>query len=148
MIAKYRVWDKKKNCMESVMGIWFDVMGEVERITTSSNKTITRYWRCQHAGHELKNLILLQFTGFLDRNKKEIWEGDVVISKVNMNTDKGSIFEVKFLPRRAAFCLFYSNGKYRGEYASVAQSVELEKIGNVHENKDLLHANPGLLEGE
>lgn len=77
---------------------------------------------------EVSNLIPLQFTGLLDNNKKEIFEGDIVAFNDMINHVVG--FE------GGMFC-----------WANIGPSLPIEKklrvyggqvIGNVHENPELL----------
>ena len=65
----------------------------------------------------------MQFTGLLDKNGKEIYEGDI--------TERGEI-------------VFYG-GQFRGQYFgaefwedSLDLINDLEIIGNIHENKELI----------
>lgn len=75
-----------------------------------------------------KSEIVMQFTGMLDKNGKEIYEGDLLRRQ----------FRVYWI---VEFC----NGEWRanpkhktGLYLSYDQFQETEIVGNIYENSDLL----------
>lgn len=70
---------------------------------------------------------LMQFTGLLDKNSKEIWEGDIVL------TDEADwIGEVIF-----NHGMFMCRDK-KGGFASFCNWDKFEVIGNIYENPELL----------
>ena len=82
-------------------------------------------------GHEVHPETVGQFTGLLDKNKKEIYEGDIAISgteeiyrDVCEWSDESSMFMWVSLPDRDIT-------EYLNEY-------EVTIIGNIHENPELL----------
>ena len=75
-----------------------------------------------------KQYIFLQYTGLKDKNGKEIYEGDMVrIQYVDNNFNDVDKVEKVFLTRRTGDYYIY-------EY----MSNELEVIGNIYENPELL----------
>jgi uncharacterized phage protein (TIGR01671 family) len=83
-----------------------------------------------------KRFTLEQFTGLLDKNGKEIYEGDVL-------ADAKSIYrpQVVFEDGRFAFAFTYENGH---DVAPCQEwyitNNQLEVIGNIHENPELLES--------
>lgn len=76
-----------------------------------------------------------EYVGVKDKNKVEVWEGDIV---------KIPCYEVSEV--------FWSNGGYKvnGEYSVVgfpSQAKRCEVVGNVHDNPDLLAPSTRLTGG-
>jgi len=87
--------------------------------------------------HQDDGTIWMQYTGLLDKNGVEIYEGDVV---------RGSAYEteiysgeVRYLKTDAAFIMAIteSKGYFR---LNTTTFQELEVIGNIYENKELLES--------
>jgi uncharacterized phage protein (TIGR01671 family) len=97
---------------------------------------IDKWWN-----HEA--LILMQFTGLLDKNGKEIWEGDIV---------KMYVFDASPVPLEIKTSVLFHEGvftviKVNEEPISLRDAVitsnktkkGLEIIGNIYENLELLN---------
>ena len=81
---------------------------------------------------------LMQYTGLYDKNRKEIYEGDVL----TLGKKGWDDFKVSWSNGMASYWLYsvktgqtFWDGWFDEEKAS-----KCEVIGNVHENKDLLNA--------
>jgi uncharacterized phage protein (TIGR01671 family) len=122
---KFRAWDKSQNKMYQVRGINFDN----EDLWLKINET-------QIMGANLFEVELMQYTGLKDKNGTEIYEGDIV--KYTSELENG-IFEVKY-----GNCRFYGlwiEANFMGittDLFYLGCSNELEVIGNIYENPELL----------
>ena len=75
----------------------------------------------------------------LDKNGKEIYEGDILTWTDGF--DEKHIFRVEWQGNRAKFCLRNPEGHWDYEEINDKKQPYMEVIGNIHEN-------PELLEGE
>lgn len=72
-IIKLKVWDKKNKEMVSVKTIDFNEDGFIEEVNTS-----TYCWSDRFENSNLSNIVIMRSTGILDKNKVEIFEGDIL----------------------------------------------------------------------
>lgn len=82
----------------------------------------------------------MQFTGLLDKNGIEIYEGDIVDFGVTIN-----IKEVVFDEESASFRIYeylYEQGSALAEKWFLDDCEDIEVIGNIYENPELLEAQP------
>jgi uncharacterized phage protein (TIGR01671 family) len=78
---------------------------------------------------------LMQFTGLKDKNGKEIYEGDIVSY---MPSKK---FIVMFQPSSFTAHLIKKDGTIKNTGSLLIQMRNLEVLGNIYENKELLIKN-------
>ncbi|EDO8011504.1 hypothetical protein HG273_001821 [Campylobacter coli] len=85
------------------------------------------------------DLELELFTGFCDKNGNKIYEGDILYSFEDCPEDEA--FKYKVVLKEGAFYLVEcgDNGEeYDEDLISEFWLTELEIMGNIHENKELL----------
>ena len=122
-VIKFRAWSISRKKWEKKMGLYFD------------DGQIGDFSECIHNCDNIKDYIIQQFTGFLDKNSKEIYEGDIVrydfhycnaiytkVAEVGFSTLLGSFSPLPLIP---------ING-------SVQSNKNYKVIGNIFENPELL----------
>lgn len=118
---KFRAWDKDVTKMFPV-----HTLG-LEGGSTFTHGVSDEYSLCKNGCRNLLNFELMQFIGYFDRNGKEIWEGDIVLTD-----EVGWVAEV-----------VYDYGMFRcvdkdGGFSSLCNWSMFEVIGNIYENPELL----------
>lgn len=129
-MLKFRAWDNLKKKWMSNIDLWrmkFDDNG----IGTIAPPAI--YFK-QHPD----GLTIQQFTGLLDKNNKEIFEGDILRCKTydGWFDKEGGYFnsEVKFV--NCSIREYYASG-WRISH-NMAIPVDCEIVGNIFENPELI----------
>ena len=116
---KFRAWLKNYNCYADVLGF-------------EQDRLFVQFQSGERAQHRLyvpiEDCTLAQFTGLKDKHGKEIYEGDIVSVRNKNRKNEYDIGVVEF--GKAAFRCPFLLGKYH--------PGQVEVIGNVHENPDLL----------
>lgn len=90
--------------------------------------------------YELKDVVLMQYTGLKDKNGKEIYEGDVI--KCNPHWSNGDIYEVGVITwekQRAGFMVNVGRLTVQGfKSLKMGGASHKEVIGNIYENPELI----------
>jgi uncharacterized phage protein (TIGR01671 family) len=102
----------------------------------------------------VEEYIFLQFTGLLDKNGKEIWEGDIIKCKYpfdgeaigeiyfdNMTYKLKSLNQSEEAIKRGYndFIEYWSDGEYDWDTLEQIMDSEMEVIGNIYQNKNLIN---------
>lgn len=135
-IIKFRVWDSKENKMLSAVdifnpnnGIWYEDNPDG---SLHINKIINSL------GYR-EELVMMQFTGLLDKNGKEIYEGDILNNK---GENYSEFWKVYFNQDKMAWYIGCDNGdEFYDDFLfefSVNNKSYLYVCGNIFENADLL----------
>ena len=126
-IIKFRAWDKVEKKM-------------VYEVTPYQDKNRSECWvyigsTGEHA--YIDEFEIMQFTGLLDKNGKEIWEGDIVGWPWSQGYTKREVIYTA-----PAFHLkgFHPNFFHSMVSATIESGVvpEYEVLGNIYENPELL----------
>ncbi len=141
---KFRVWDLTENCF---LDPWDEVDPQINLLGD-----VFLWDRIQQVHTNIKyktnGLIIQQFTSLLDKNGKEIYEGDILAYPIG-NFDRAADnfddrMRISYRNELARYVLnFYS--KWGGEGYSGAQenitnyTNDCIIIGNIYENPDLLN---------
>lgn len=75
---------------------------------------------------------LMQFTGLLDKNGKEIYEYDILMTE----TDKPMV--ITWSKKFASFCISREGWAFQHWFGEACDPSRCEVIGNIYENPELL----------
>ena len=130
---KFRSWDVQKKVMFSPAGIYWNSIATAYFHKPDDEKYI--YLNAQHLNEN--DFILMQYTGLKDKNGVDLdwWEDDI------LEDDNGYKFQIKYLDDSMRFGLLCLADLPIENYYFIQwdyQIEDLKKIGNIHENPDLL----------
>lgn len=140
---KFRAWNNEHNKMYKVHSLFLDRQGNVTGIHFIAHGGITTA-DVKSPYMEGIAVKVMQFTGLLDKNGKEIHEGDIVkVLNVTYEgkVEKERIGHIGYNDKKCCFYLEYSDERYgfkEGRNMTVGQFEEFEIIGNIYENSELL----------
>ncbi|WP_195326938.1 YopX family protein [Streptococcus parasanguinis] len=124
MIPKFRAWSTDKKIMAEVRTLRFtDELVETDKFVERS----------------IEGVELMQSTGLLDKNGKEIFEGDIITNGQNVMCMKkrntlGFYIEEKEKVEFIADCADLE--EFEADAKEVADNIEI--IGNIYKNPELL----------
>lgn len=130
MVPKYRCWDERLGLME-VVSIDFFI-----------KKIKINHWEYGDSNFfPLDEVVLMQSTGYKDKNGVEIFEGDLV--KVSVDNGFDYLFEELSIVKPSKFHsgLVCSLKSHEAEYRIIHAEIlgyEYEVVGNIYENPELL----------
>lgn len=129
MIPKFRAWDKVNKKLKQVYSIDFDENGEIQSIKDEYTKPNEVY-----AMFEIGYFELMQSTGLKDKNGIEIYEGDIVQHSEKPNP----FFSYPFKVIQARTGEWRLDNFRCGTVLAFSNQDELEVLGNIYENLELL----------
>lgn len=123
---KFRAWDKDRKRMVQG-GLSFDYENQIHE---EENIGVNNLYGAE--SEQIEEFELMQFTGLLDKNGKEIYEGDV-LTMLNIN------YLVEWNDKKGRWNFYnpiLSHPSYWG--LTAGQMKRCEVIGNIYENPNLL----------
>ena len=121
-VIKFRAWEKVS-------------VSDDEGKTYTDDSFMVSWEDMQEEGLEdylLRGQNLMQFTGLLDKNGKEIYEGDILYVEE-------PLFESEMVNALVEFKKGMFVGQIKNSWHTVQAFVEPEVIGNIYENPELTH---------
>lgn len=129
---KFRAWDKTREEMHTDYG-YFEVSSEgywalIENLQGGEKNIV-----CGES-----NGVLMQFTGLLDKNGKDIYEGDIIDSTSQKYLRQNG--DTKFYPngRPTKIVKWNLNSYHNGWNIYDGRMSQHEVIGNIYENPELI----------
>jgi len=127
---KFRVWDPN---LDNGRMLYFDNFEEIVDWQDWDE------WKLENS--PMRNVDYMQFTGLLDKNGKEIYEGDIVkctdgddeVSEFNSDTGIGV---VEWLEKWG----FWNISVIENGLGDILNVYDVEVIGNIHENPELVQS--------
>ncbi len=116
----FRIWDKDEKCFLDPY--------------TKSRAVVKNL-----PNEKLLNLEIELFTGLCDKNGNKIYEGDILY--YFKDCSEGEVFKYQVLFKEGAFYLFETYDGFVDDEDLIAEFdlKELQVMGNIHENKELLN---------
>ena len=129
MIPKFRAWDSWRKRMSVVDRIYIDTEG------VRLYDDFGEYWR------DFRDAKLMQSTGLLDKNGKEIFEGDVVQFEDCSETSDFLYINIGIIEWLQGCFHVTNRDSVLMEDLLDGDSLDVTIIGNIYENPELLEDN-------
>ena len=133
---KFRAWDNKKK--EWLLGYELKNLGGFslfgESMLLGEWCSILNTFLFSRDGYEPEDLKVMQYTGVKDKNRREIFEGDIVKD----DSIRGGMWVVCWNAEMGSWADTAEAGKSKyGLYKSLGTVMEV--VGNIYENPELLN---------
>jgi uncharacterized phage protein (TIGR01671 family) len=138
---KFRVWNKKTNNWVEGCGKSDD--NSLDGVNLFGETILLGGFMCGVSVGDLNDCVALQYTGLNDRNGKNIYEGDICISRRDYNESQGGQIEDDIGKVTFEYGCFYLDNLTINEFitdelSASSGSCDLEVIGNIFETPELL----------
>ncbi len=136
---KFRAFDKEKNIIVVVTRMYlpFWVRGYIP------DNLEYDFYEDWCGDYQLNNFEIMQFTGFLDKNEKEVYEGDIVKSIQRpfecYKPEEMMIFKIEYSNSLLKLIGQTKDGFAWKELILLRRNCEI--IGNIYQNPELLTEN-------
>lgn len=127
---KFRAWDNKSQQM-----LFQNQQYGLEPQYKIQDDCWTRFWEALYRCQE--QFILMQFTGLLDKNGKEIYEGDIVLLNHWKSSDLFN-YKLPFIVEYYEGEINFKQKEYNNFKGSLVGKIDIKIIGNIYENPELL----------
>ena len=124
---KFRAWQRDKRMMCKVRDIHF--LSKQASLEEKENVINTR---------SFKDIKLMQFTGLYDKNRKEIYEGDIIKYSAYSDESAGIKEGIASVVWDKEETGYYLANDYKSNLFYLIKDLECEVIGNIYENYELL----------
>lgn len=144
---KFRAWHTPTNTM-----YWFDIMNGNRHGTGGGyismaiwGEPITEHiYKDNMIGVDPTECIIMQFTGLLDKNGKEIYEGDIIVK--SLTKESGANGAIGFIEWSGMASQWWIKWKHNNRYSPLTPDYGdselycqyLEITGNIHTNPELI----------
>ena len=134
MIQKFRTWDRTTNQMRGCYG-FNDMELEVYVCSVADDEFNGRLKTVHALKRSFDEVVVMQSTGFEDKNGVEIFEGDVISELSEQGEDWANHILAEVVWHKAGF---YGKEKDHEPEYPITEFAKGEVIGNIYESPELL----------